>query len=243
MVYFRAVIRAAGFGIEDPQTAFHPETRRGWRMSRRLRVLILCLVLIFFCRVCLIGSTDIPPRKPLETFPSQLGAWSLVESNQLSPSVLQTLRADDYLSRWYQHQTGTQVELFVAYYRTQRAGESMHSPRNCLPGSGWQPVVIDRIGADLGTGKPEIVNRYLLEKDGKRTLVIYWYQAHGRIIADEYLGKIWLVWDAIRLHRHDGGIVRYSVVLDSGASEELATKRVLQLAHAVSQSLPDFLPN
>jgi EpsI family protein len=165
------------------------------------------------------------------------------ESNRLSPSILQVLRVDSYVSRWYQDPSGTQVELFVAYYRTQRAGESMHSPQNCLPGSGWQPIATDRIAADLSTGKPEIVNRYLVEKDGKRALVLYWYQAHGRIIADEYLGKLYLVWDAIRLHRHDGAIVRFNVMLGPDANEELATKTVLQLAHAVSQSLPDFLPN
>jgi len=123
----------------------------------------------------------------METFPSQLGAWTMVENRTLPPSLLEVLRLDSYISRFYRDPSGEEVELFVAYYRSQRAGENMHSPQNCLPGSGWQPIMTDRIAADLGTGRTEIVNRYLVEKDGKRALVLYWYQAHGRLIANEYL--------------------------------------------------------
>jgi EpsI family protein len=185
----------------------------------------------------------VQPQKHLDAFPAQLGVWKMQEDQQLSPSLLDVLRADSYVSRWYQEPSGDQVELFIAYYRNQSAGETMHSPQNCLPGSGWQPVMKDRIVADLGSGRLAKVNRYVVEKDGRQALVLYWYQAHGRIIADEYLSKLYLVWDAIHLHRHDGAIVRFSVMLPPDANTGRETQSALKFARAVSQNLADFVPN
>lgn len=212
-------------------------------MTRRILVLVVVLAGVLVCREWLSGSVVVPPRQSLDMFPSQLGTWSEVRDGRLSPGIAEVLKADDYVSRTYRSLSGVEASLFVAYFRMQRAGETMHSPKNCLAGGGWQPVVNDRIAADLGTGKPETINRYLLERAGSRMLVLYWYQAHGRIIADEYRGKFFLVWDAIRQHRRDGAIVRITVPMDAYANERRATEIGLELAQSAAQSLPEFLPN
>ncbi|MBI2683449.1 MAG: EpsI family protein [Acidobacteriales bacterium] len=135
------------------------------------------------------------------------------------------------------------ADLFVAYYRVQKAGESMHSPKNCLPGSGWAPLVNDTVVLTKSPeGRDLPVNRYVIEKSGERALVLYWYQAGHRVIASEYWGKIYLVWDAMRTGRRDGGIVRIIVPLYKGQTEDDATKSGLAFARTAYGQLPSYLP-
>jgi EpsI family protein len=93
---------------------------------------------------------------------------------------------------------------------SQREGDTMHSPMNCLPGSGWQPVQSGHITV-LTEGGPREINRYIVEKSGEELLVLYWYQSHGRVVASEYWGKIYMVLDAVRLNRTDAALVRVVV--------------------------------
>jgi EpsI family protein len=212
-------------------------------VTYRLSCITLILVGVLGCRLWFGTSAITPARRPLELFPAQLGEWQEVREAKLPAGTAQVLRADDYLSRVYQNRSGNHVQLFIAYFSAQRAGESMHSPKNCLPGGGWQPILDDKVTADLGTGKPETITRYIVERAGMRMLVLYWYQAHGRIIADEYRSKFYLVWDAIRLHRRDGAIVRLVVPMDADQDPEQMNALALRFAHQASQCLPQFLPN
>src|SRR5436305_2631908 len=154
---------------------------------------ILCVAIVLFSTVALRGwvstSSKAPARLSLEKFPTRIGDWQMVSDIPLRDDVAGVLKADDYLDRGYRADDRT-INLFIAYYATQRAGESMHSPKNCLPGSGWVPVVNDTVVLKNDShGGPQKVNRYLIEKNGERALVIYWYQAGGRVIASEYAGK------------------------------------------------------
>ncbi len=120
----------------------------------------------------------------------------------------------------------------------------MHSPKNCLPGSGWAPVINDTAVLENDQqGRPINVNRYVIEKDGDRALTVYWYQASGRVIANEYLGKFYLVWDSLRTGRRDGGIVRIFAPLSRGENPEHALQTSLNFARAVEPQLSPFLPN
>jgi EpsI family protein len=110
-----------------------------------------------------------------------------------------------------------------------------------LPGSGWEPVSASLIDADLGLGRSVRLNRYLVERNGQRLLVIYWYQEHERIIADELQGKFYLVWDAIRLHRRDGALVRFSLPLGTELSEAQADDQLLRLIRAAASPLRNLL--
>ena len=177
-------------------------------MNRRLLMVTAIVVLGLVLRVWLAAAPVIPPHQPLAEFPRQLGDWEALKDETIDADTLAVLKANDYLVRTYRNGEET-AGLFIAYYRAQHAGESMHSPKNCLPGSGWQPVENDRVSLGIDpSGRPVWVNRYIVEKDGQRTLSLYWYQENGRTIASEYWGKIYMVWDTFRTGRRDGAIVR-----------------------------------
>ena len=197
----------------------------------------------------LLGSFHVRRNRALQT--CEFGIFALFfffrasgnRSPALRDDVAGVLKADDYLDRGYRAD-GRTINLFIAYYATQRAGESMHSPKNCLPGSGWVSVVNDTVVLrNDGDGGPQKVNRYLIEKNGERALVIYWYQAGGRVIASEYAGKVFLVWDALRTGRRDAALVRLIVPLRKAEDPTKPLDALLSFAQASRSQLPKFLPD
>jgi EpsI family protein len=212
-------------------------------MNRRVVIPSAILLLTFALRVWLSAAPVTPARELLTDFPRQLGPWQMVESQVIDDATLGILKPDDYLQRIYRNSNGQYAGIFVAYYRAQQAGESMHSPKHCLPGSGWEPIQSDRLV--LGTdpeGRAIQVNRYVVEKDGERDVVLYWYQEHGRIIASEYWGKLYMIWDTIRSGRRDGAIVRVTVPM-LGKGDSSAMDAALDLVRTSTPYLPRFLPN
>jgi EpsI family protein len=151
----------------------------------------------------------VPWSKPLSTFPLQLQNWQGIDL-PLEPRIVQALGVSDYLDRAYQSAANNPVFLYVGYYKSQRTGFSIHSPKNCIPGAGWEPVTAGHVALPLPNGKRAIVNEYVVENGLRRQLVLYWYQSHGRVIASEYRGKAYMVLDSLRLHRTDAALVRVS---------------------------------
>ena len=200
------------------------------------------------CTIALRAWVSVAPpalnRLALAQFPNEIGSWKMTGSSTLNDEVAGVLRADDYLLRRYSDGNGHTVDFFIAYYKTQRAGESMHSPKNCLPGAGWAPVINDTVTLEKDShGNPVKVNRYVIEKDAERALAVYWYQADGRVIANEYWGKFYLVWDSLRTGRRDGAIVRIFIPISRFQSADQALKTALDFARTVKPQLPAFLPN
>jgi EpsI family protein len=148
-----------------------------------------------------------PSRIPLSTVPMALGSWAGQESNPLADDVVAQLGVDDYLNRRYAIDGGTPIAVYIGYYASQRQGDTIHSPQNCLPGAGWQPVFSDRAHVSVG-GASIPVNRFIIQKGMDRQAVFYWYQGRGRVVANEFANKAWLMLDAARLRRTDGGLVR-----------------------------------
>ena len=212
-------------------------------MFRRLLILTAVVALSFGARCWLAAAPVIPQRQVLADFPRQLGPWELVRESAMSARIEGVLAADDYTLRTYRNAQGQSADLFVAYYKVQNAGESMHSPKNCMPGAGWEPVETGRIQLDSdAAGHSLWINRLVIERDRERILVLYWYQAQGRVIASEYWGKIYLVWDALRSHRRDGAIVRITVPLGNAGDSESALRLALDLARSSYSHLPPFIP-
>jgi EpsI family protein len=143
---------------------------------------------------------------PLSTIPDQLAGWVSIGDRPLSDNVLGKLTPTSYLSRTYQ-KGGRQLGVFIAYYAQQRAGESMHSPKHCLPGSGWEIWDYGSAIVPVSAGGVRI-NRYSVHNGGVRALVLYWYQSRQRVIASEYVGKILLVRDALVDGNTAGSIVK-----------------------------------
>jgi len=213
-------------------------------MSKRLLLVAAFLCLTIGLRAWVSVIPTPVQRESLSQFPNQVGEWKMTSSSTLDEDVAGVLKADDYLLRRYSDENGHSIDFFIAYYQTQRAGESMHSPKNCLPGSGWIPIINDTaVLRSDAQGKQVLVNRYVIEKDSDRALAIYWYQASGRIIANEYLGKLYLVWDSLRTGRRDGGIVRVFIPLARGQNSDRASQTALDFARAVTPELARFLPN
>ena len=120
------------------------------------------------------------------------------------------LKADDTLNRVYvSPDAKTTASLMIAFFRTQRYGQSPHSPKNCLPGSGWQPIEDQKLAIDIpGRDAPIVINKYVISHGDEQAVVLYWYQSHNRVIAGEFAAKFWLVADAIRYSRSDTALVR-----------------------------------
>lgn len=213
-------------------------------MTKRVLIVSIVLVLSFGLRMWVSAAPAPPPRESLANFPKQIGEWKMTGEETLDEPIEGVLRADDYTLRRYVNQAGQPVDFFVAYYKTQKAGESMHSPKNCLPGWGWQILSMDEVPLDPANKEhPTLINRYIVEKDGNRSVVFYWYQANGRVIASEYWGKVYLVWDSLRSGRRDGSIVRYVVPLPKGSDQTQAADAALDLARASLPLLPKYLPD
>ncbi|MGO9650663.1 MAG: exosortase C-terminal domain/associated protein EpsI [Terriglobales bacterium] len=186
----------------------------------------------------------LPPRQSLAQFPRQLGAWAGRDVT-IAPDVREVLGSGDFLLRTYTDQgssTSPDVDLFVAYIPSQREGDTLHSPKNCLPGAGWSPVESSQLSISL-PGQPAFpINRYVIAKGDERQLVFYWYWAHGRAVASEYWAKFYLITDSIRLNRSDGALVRVATPLSEAESPQKAEQRLLEFTGNIVPLLDPYVP-
>jgi EpsI family protein len=182
------------------------------------------------------------PRQPLSSFPSTMGDWISTDI-PISQEVRDVLGPGDFLLREYQEPTtGSEVNLFIAYFPSQRSGDAIHSPKNCLPGAGWVPVRSDRITIAVPGHPPFLANRYLIAKGENRQLVLYWYLAHDRAVASEYVAKFYLVADSIRERRSDGSLIRVTTGLANNESLESAQQRLMAMAGDVIPVVSSYVP-
>jgi EpsI family protein len=197
-------------------------------------------------------------KQPLVNFATELPGFRHVNDGVVDQETRDLLRADDLLTRFYVRSSGQDVrqltpqeqtvlmssglELFIAYFSTQQQGQSPHSPKNCLPGSGWQPVDVGELDIPInGLAKPLTVNKYIISKGSSESLVLYWYQSHGRVVASEFAAKFFLVSDSIRYHRSDTALVR---VVTPVMHDDLAgaLDNVTQFVQVAFPAIYKFLP-
>src|ERR1700733_2725821 len=154
-------------------------------------------------------AEEIPPSRPLAEFPTVIGEWRMVREGVIEQDEKDVLRADDYLTRQYAASPGKSASIFAAYFQSQRAGQTPHSPKNCLPGSGWTWSVADEIRVAIaGRGQPIGINRYIVSKGAERAVVLYWFRSRDRVVASEYRAAAFTAWDALRYNRTDTELVR-----------------------------------
>ena len=181
-----------------------------------------------------------PSGRALSQFPVSLGSWKLLQEGVIDDETQAVLKADDLLNRYYSG-NGTGANLFVAAFRSQRNGKTPHSPKNCLPGSGWTPLESSYASIDVGGPVPIQVNRYVVAHGEERSLVMYWYQSRDRAIASEYTAKFWVVVDAMRLNRTDTALVRVVVPIvnrDEAAADKAAADFIRSFYRPLRQYLP-----
>ena len=180
-------------------------------------------------------------RKALKDFPQTIGSWQRTGTDQiLDDETLKVLKASDYLLRDFRKPQGQIANLYVGYYATQRTGATYHSPLNCLPGTGWQLSEPGKATIGLPDGSSFVANKYVIENGEHKSLMIYWYQGRGRNVASEYWGKIYTVFDSVRLRRSNGAMVRVTVPVRG--SVEDAEKAAIEFSSAASVVLPEFVP-
>jgi EpsI family protein len=178
-------------------------------------------------------------QRPLREFPSAIG-FSHSEERPFESDVVHAIGADDYINRAYLGSAPT-IELYIGYYKDQRSGDRIHSPKNCLPGSGWVPIHSSRVQIGSVGGVPVLVNGYLVAQGARRDMVLYWYQSHGRIVASEYLAKFLLVADAFEQKSADGAMIRIWTTASDG--EASAQARAAEFARRVYPQVAEFLPD
>ena len=208
------------------------------KMNVRLMVLIALFAAGNVVLVALAKERPVLLRNDFQQFPSSVGEWKVRDISTLRPGEANVLKADDYLYRTYER-NGVRIGLFIAYYRSQKSGDTMHSPKNCLPGAGWEPVSSEVVQIPSGMGE-FTANHLLIAKDQAQQEILYWYQANSRTFASEYRGKVYLAYDALRKRRTDGAIVRITGPYSKGGNTLSAMQ---DFARELSTVLPQYLPN
>ena len=185
------------------------------------------------------------PRASLSSLPLQIDGWTGTD-DALDQQTLDILGPGEFLMRDYENARQPQPEpwinLYIAYFPTQKAGDTIHSPNHCLPGAGWVPTSRNVVRLRRPDGSSFPVNRYVVAKAGERQLVLYWFQAHGREVASEYWAKYYLVSDSIRMNRSDGALVRLMTPMLDGESAEAAQARLMKLGSQVVPLLDSYIP-
>jgi EpsI family protein len=195
------------------------------------------------------GDVDrVPYSQPLSMMPQSFGAWT-ARDIPLTDDTLEVLGKGDFLNRVYTFQpqpgeaTQPAISLFIGYFATQRTGQTMHSPQNCLPGAGWSFDSHQYTDIQDVNGKNYNVGEYVISNGDIKQFVIYWYQAHGRSIPNEYVAKGYMVADAIRMNRTDGALVRVITQVMPSESLETAKARAIRFTQQMAPDLPRFIPN
>jgi len=184
----------------------------------------------------------VPIQRPLDSFPTTLGEWQSRGGTIFGAGILDKLRLTDYVMRDYVDPVGRGVNLYIGYWDTQRMGAVMHSPKNCLPGAGWEPVEASQLTIALRPPFPPItVNRYLVRKDREQQVVLYWYHSQGQVVAGEVPARIAMVKSALVRHRTDGAIVRVMSPVYEGARE--TSERLVAYVQTMYPVLADYLPD
>jgi EpsI family protein len=217
----------------------------------RVRVLVVtaCLLITAGYLTRAERAEGTPLRAPLRECPLVISDYRGRDLAPFDERTLQILGADEYLNRSYAGPRGVPIGLFLGYYQSQRAGETIHSPQNCLPGAGWEPVSADHVKVevpDLSSGGGSLptrtieINRYVIAKGLDRQIALYWYQSHGRVVASEYWAKFYMTLDAVRMNRTDGALVRVMtpVTTSEADAEAAAIKFVQNLYPLLDRYLP-----
>ena len=212
-------------------------------MTLSIRAAIAAVLLLGALLILQFRSTGeaVPIRKGFDTFPATIATWQERQSNNLDPEIMNVLKVNDYVMRRYANRDGRTLWLYIGYWATQRKGAQIHSPRNCLPGGGWEPIEASRLAVALPAPYPPIeVNRYLIQKDRDQQVVLYWYQSQGKAVAGELAAKLEMVRSAITRNRTDGALVRVSAPVSGGIAE--TTSSLVRYVQALYPILGEYLP-
>lgn len=217
--------------------------------GNRMSPAYLCSISLLIPFAALSGTIEerqetAPTPASLMNFSMHLGNW------QGSPLAMESqyiakLRVDDYLMADYSSTDGNLVNIYIAYYRSQKKGQSAHSPQSCIPGGGWEIISHRTLDLPLldGHGLSYPVNRILIQKDSQKQLVLYWFKQRERLLSNEYLVKMYLFWDALTKSRSDGALIRLVAAIATGETEVAVEQRLVNFARQIQPELSRYVPD
>ncbi|MBU6435174.1 MAG: EpsI family protein, partial [Nitrospirae bacterium] len=206
---------------------------------------VALLIPVAFASTLVVERKEVPPpRAMFVDFPMQLNGWH-GNSFSLEKQYIDALRFDDYVLADFRFGDGQPVNLYAAYYGSQRKGQSAHSPQSCLPGGGWEISSLKPIDLPASSGVVQSlhVNRALIQKDSQKQIVLYWFKQRDRILSNEYLVKLFLFWDALSRGRTDGALVRVASLVGPGETEDMVDQRLLRFVATIEPELPRYVPD
>lgn len=224
------------------------ESRKDGAYSSRLKAQFVVVVILLTATLALSQSIDfrenIPSSKPFSEFPLNVDRWSADQRQSMEQKFIDALDLSDYVVADYENDGGKRVNLYVAYYKSQSKGESIHSPATCLPGSGWTFEQSGTVSIPMSSGKGTFinVNRAFMKKAGHKRLVYYWFPQRGRILTNVYQLKIYTFWDALIKQRTDGALVRLITTVSDSEKLEEAETRLQEFIRNIIPVLDEYIP-
>ncbi len=241
---FRSAASAVGFGDRRPARRGSTIVPEG-ALPASLFCVVGLLVSVAVASPYLMSREEIvPPREPLLNFPMQAQQWQ-GSTFPLEKEYIDTLRFDDYLLADYRAAGESPVNFYVAYYRSQRKGQSAHSPRTCIPGGGWEITSLRTMEVptnDAATTSLH-VNRLVIQKADVKQIVYYWFKQRDRVLVNEYLVKFFLFWDALAKQRTDGALIRLTASVQPGHDEDEADRILVDFTESVNPLMSRFVPD
>ncbi len=210
-------------------------------MTPKRTIIIIGIMLITAALTAFASHSEmIAPNKPFSEFPLELDQWK-GQKGELDQKVYNILGVEDYILANYRKVSGEMVNFYVGFYQSQKEGDIIHSPKNCMPGAGWNitDTSIETVPME-DTGTSIKVIKLLLQKGAEKQVVLYWFQSRGRIISSEYMEKIWLVVDSVIKNRTDGSFVRLisPVTVDEETTVQLLKEFVNKVFPALNEHIP-----
>lgn len=191
-------------------------------MIKNFHFIIVCLLLAATgLYLNLHADVTVPMNRPFAEFPTLVQEWRTVSREEFGESVLDVLKPTDYLSRIYAGSDGRTVQLYIGYHGGGKKGGEIHSPRHCLPGSGWYEASSKKTSLDIGGGSVNLVQA-VYQKGERRELFLYWFQVQDKTLTDEYALKRSQIVNSMLHRRRDASFVRISVPLEGRPEQSVA---------------------
>jgi EpsI family protein len=209
-------------------------------MQTKAVIIIITMLFSSILLEFLSYSEKIIPNKPFDSFPLEIGQWKGVK-DELDTKIYNILGVEDYIMANFYSADKKMVNLYVGFYQSQREGDLIHSPKNCMPGSGWNIIETSQEVIEIDNNVKINSIKLLLQKGSEKQIVLYWFQSRGRIVTSEYMEKIWLVVDSIIKHRTDGSFVRFISPLYTNENETVEGMK--EFVKIVFPYLNDYIPS
>lgn len=226
------------FGVVDHAPAnnmFSSNYGKSYSYAPFIVFIIVLLIALFSTKFVDNRVEQVPEHEDFISFPMQFTDW-MGQHEKLDDRVVDKLGMTDYLFVNFTRIDRNIVNVYVAYYESQRKGQSPHSPRVCIPGGGWEISEFNRTEV---AGEP--INRVIIKNGDQEQLVYYWFQGRNRQIANEYLNKWFLFKDALLENRTDGALVRYVTPILPGESHQDADARIQSLMQHTTPEINRYI--